>query len=202
MPSTPSLLAGLPRAKFRCILADPPWAYRTWSKKGLGKSAEKHYRTMDIAAVKTLPVSGYAADDCWLFLWSTGPHLALAFDVMAAWDFKYSGMGFVWVKWQRSLTRDRIIRTDMVEKWLHFGPGHTTRKNAEFCLLGRRGKAKRISASVREVIISPVREHSRKPDVTHERIEQFCEGPRLELFGRRQRPGWVVRGDQVSLFNE
>lgn len=34
--------------KYQVIYADPPWAYRVWSKKGNGRSAESHYPTMSI----------------------------------------------------------------------------------------------------------------------------------------------------------
>ena len=37
--------------KYSIIYADPPWAYRTYSKKGQGRSAESHYPTMCIEAV-------------------------------------------------------------------------------------------------------------------------------------------------------
>jgi hypothetical protein len=56
----------------------------------------------------------------------------------------------------------RVLPT--LESDLHVGLGLTTRKNAEFCLLGRRGNAHRNAKDVREIILSPVREHSRKPD--------------------------------------
>ena len=42
--------------KYKVIYADPPWAYKVWSKKGAGRSAESHYPTMDIASIKALPV--------------------------------------------------------------------------------------------------------------------------------------------------
>lgn len=29
--------------KYTVIYADPPWAYKVWSKKGTGRSAENHY---------------------------------------------------------------------------------------------------------------------------------------------------------------
>lgn len=31
--------------KYPVIYADPPWQYRVYSKKGLGRSAESHYPT-------------------------------------------------------------------------------------------------------------------------------------------------------------
>ena len=55
--------------KYNVIYADPPWSYKVWSKKGAGRSAESHYPTMSIEAIKALPVSRIAAGDCALFLW-------------------------------------------------------------------------------------------------------------------------------------
>ena len=40
--------------KYSIIYADPPWAYRTYSKKGQGRSAESHYPTMCIEDIKAL----------------------------------------------------------------------------------------------------------------------------------------------------
>jgi N6-adenosine-specific RNA methylase IME4 len=79
--------------------------------------------------------------------------------------------------------------------------GFTTRKNSESCWLGRRGNPKILSHAVREVIVSPAREHSRKPDEFYRRVEQFCPGPRLDLFGRQSRPGWVAYGAESTKFD-
>ena len=80
------------------------------------------------------------------------------------------------------------------------GGGFTTRKNAEFVLIGKRGRSVRQDAGVHEVIIEPRRQHSRKPEGFYERVERYTTGPRLELFGRTERAGWTVRGDEVGKF--
>jgi hypothetical protein len=58
-----------------------------------------------------------------------------------------------------------------LEEDVRMGLGYWTRANSEVCLLATRGKPKRQSASVRQGIIEPLREHSRKPDCTHDRIQ-------------------------------
>jgi N6-adenosine-specific RNA methylase IME4 len=78
------------------------------------------------------------------------------------------------------------------------GLGFTTRKNVELCLLGKRGRPPIRAHDVRELIVSPRRQHSRKPDEQYERIERLCDGPYLELFARQQWPGWVAVGDEVE----
>jgi N6-adenosine-specific RNA methylase IME4 len=47
------------------------------------------------------------------------------------------------------------------------------------------------------VVLSPVAEHSRKPDEILGRIERLVAGPYLELFGREQVPGWTVWGNEI-----
>ena len=75
--------------------------------------------------------------------------------------------------------------------------GYWTRASSEVCLLGTRGKPKRLNADVRQGIIAPVRQHSRKPDGIHERIERLVAGPYLELFARQQREGWTAWGKRT-----
>lgn len=78
------------------------------------------------------------------------------------------------------------------------GCGYWTRANTEPCLLATRGHPKRLNADVRMAIIEPRREHSRKPDCVHDRIERLVDGPYLELFARRTRPRWRVWGNQIG----
>ena len=42
--------------KYSIIYADPPWRYKVYSKKGLGRSAESHYPTMALEDIRALPV--------------------------------------------------------------------------------------------------------------------------------------------------
>jgi N6-adenosine-specific RNA methylase IME4 len=67
-------------------------------------------------------------------------------------------------------------------------------------LLATRGKPRRLHADVRQGILEPRREHSRKPNQVYERIERLVAGPYLELFALQRRPGWTPWGDQVEKF--
>ena len=46
--------------------------------------------------------------------------------------------------------------------------------------------------------MAPVGVHSAKPDAFYELVEQMHEGPYLELFARRQRPGWLCIGSDLG----
>lgn len=175
-------------AKNGAIIIDPPYEFVTWSKKGQGKSPSQHYETMTIDEICAIPVAKQAADDCALFLWIPWPHIFEAQRIMRAWGFEYSGLAWEWLKYN-----------DRSEKF-SFGGGYGTRKNVEPCLLGRRGSPKRLDARCRDFIISPRREHSRKPDAQYERVERLFKGPYLEMFARQRWPGWQYHGDQAGKF--
>jgi N6-adenosine-specific RNA methylase IME4 len=189
------IFAGLPARSAGAILADVPWHFRCHTDDVGSRDPRRYYRTMSIADICALPVADIAAKDCHLFLWVTGPMLELSFDVIREWGFTYSAIAFTWVK----LKKGRILAS--VDD-LHVGLGYTTRKNTELCLLARRGNSKRCKgADVRELIVAPRREHSRKPDEIYGRIEEYCAGPYVELFARSSRKGWRAWGAEATKFD-
>lgn len=188
--------AGLKRNGYGVVLADPPWAYQAWSGAALpSRVADAHYNTMPIDDIIALPVADLAADDCVLFVWVTWPTLFDALRLIAEWGFEYKTCAFAWMKADVSTLN---MFSDPVDAYM--GMGYWTRANSEVCLLATRGKPKRLNADVRQGIIAPRREHSRKPDGIHERIERLVAGPYLELFARQQRPNWTVWGNQTDRF--
>lgn len=187
MPMSPP-----PRPKhYRVIYADPPWTFATYSKKGKGRSPEAYYDCMSLADIAALPVADWAAEDCVLLLWATDPLLERAFDIIKAWGFTYKTVGFYWAK----LRRPELFYND---RSFFTGLGFWTRANPEQCLLATRGKPHRRRADIAKLIVTPRREHSRKPDEAYERIEALCEGPYLELFARSARPGWDRWGSEAD----
>ncbi len=182
--------------KYGVIYADPPWAFKTFSTKGLGRSAEAHYNCMNIDSIKALPVSELAAKDCVLLLWATDPLLPAAFDMIKAWGFDFKTIGFYWAKTNKNAPKHFISSNDFFT-----GMGYWTRANVEQCVLATRGKPARKSKAVRKLVIAPRREHSRKPDEMHSYIEALVDGPYLELFSRTNRPGWDNWGAQTGVFD-
>ncbi len=172
--------------QFSVIYADPAWDFKVYSGKGKQRSAERHYDTSSLDAIKALPVEPLAAKDCTLFLWGVWPELPGALEVIKAWGFEYKTAAFVWVKQNES------------DEGLHWGMGYHTRANTEFCLLATRGAPSRDDKGVHQVILAPVGAHSVKPEETRRRIERLRIGPYLELFARQPVPGWTVWGNEVA----
>jgi N6-adenosine-specific RNA methylase IME4 len=188
---------GLPRGHFGAILADPPWGFRCWSgpeKKVASRGTVAPYRTMEMDEIGSLPVSELAAPNCTLFMWFVWPTLPQALGLVSAWGFEYKTCGFCWMKADQ-------YRLFALQEDVRMGLGYWTRSNTEACLLATRGNPKRVDNSIRQGILEPIREHSRKPDCVHERIERLVAGPYLELFARQSRPGWMTWGNETTKFD-
>lgn len=192
---------GLPQRHYGAIYADPPWHFDAWSEDKVvcdgyrSRATQRHYDTLSAEELRDLPVSKLARVDCALFMWTSWPYLLQALSLIEAWGFRYKTCAFSWMKAdprQLELFRDDID--------VQVGLGYWTRANSEFCLLATRGAPQRLAADVRQGIIEPRREHSRKPDCVPGRIERLVAGPYLELFARTERQGWDCWGNEVGKF--
>ncbi|MFT8889769.1 MAG: MT-A70 family methyltransferase [Ethanoligenens sp.] len=173
--------------KYAVALIDPPWHYFASSSKQSRRATETHYPTLSIASIRALPVGELADTDCALFLWITAPMLPELPGILEAWSFSYKTVAFVWIKLNRKTPS------------LFWGMGNWTRANAEYCVLAVKGHPKRVSAAVHQVIVSPVEEHSKKPDEVRDRIVHLMgDVPRVELFARQRTPDWDAWGNEVE----
>ena len=169
--------------KYKIIYADPPWQYQD---KGCNGNCADHYKTMSIDELKQLPIKDLADNDSVLFLWTTYPMLKEALELIDSWGFKYKSIAFQWVK------------TTSNGKYF-YGLGRWTRGNTEPCLLATRGKPQRVSKAVSQLVLSPIRDHSRKPDEIRTKIVELMGNlPRVELFARTRFDGWDCYGDELS----
>jgi len=168
----------LPEARFGVIYADPEWKFETYSEEtGMDRSADNHYPTSSLEAIKSRDVGSLAADDSICWLWATVPMLLEGIEVLKAWGFEYKSH-LIWNK-------DRI------------GTGYWFRNKHELLLIGTRGRipAPAMGEQFPSVIDAPVGEHSAKPEIFYEIIEAYFPTlPKIELNARTARPGWVRWG--------
>jgi N6-adenosine-specific RNA methylase IME4 len=175
---------------YKVVYADPPWTFVVRSPKGETKSPQSHYQCMTIDAIKALPVAQLAhPEGSVCVMWTTAPMIQEGLDTLKAWGWTYKSMA-AWAK-----------RSSTGTKWA-FGTGYIFRSAAEFILVGTRGKIQQKARNVRNLLVSPVREHSRKPDLIYDLVESLWDGPYVELFSRTHRQGWDSFGDQIGKFEE
>ena len=175
--------------KYNIIYADPPWKYNSRNNINtrFGGGVFNKYNLMTMEEIKSLPISNLAEENCVLFLWCTFPYLDKQIKLFDYWGFRYRTLGFSWIK------------TNSKNGKPFFGVGYYAKSNCEICLMGMKGQLKPISNKVSSVIISPRREHSKKPDeVRNKIVELFGDLPRIELFAREKVEGWASWGNEIE----
>lgn len=175
------------------VYADPAWSYNSKSAVNNSKGSKikkitKHYNTMSLQDIKSIPVKSILDDHAVCFLWVTDSHLSEGLEVLKAWGFKYKTIAFNWVK----LTTNSNICSNVAPY---------TMKNCELCLLGTKGTINlfKMSYSVKQLVQAIRTKHSKKPKEVRNRIyEMYGNLPRIELFARKKYKGWDVWGNEVK----
>lgn len=162
-------------ARMGCIYADPPWLYGNQSTRG---ATDDHYAGMTVDQICKMPIARLGAANSHLHLWTTNAFLFEAKRVIEAWGFEYRSC-FVWVK-------------------PTIGMGNYWRVSHEFLLLGIRGSATFPDRSLRSWGEFKRGRHSAKPEQIRVLVERVSPGPRLELFARREAPGWYSFGNEIE----
>ena len=166
----------------RVLVADCPWKFGD-KLPGKGRGAESHYRVLsidDICNFELPPI----ADDAILFLWRVSAMQEEALRVVRAWGFTPKSE-MVWLK-----------RTKTGKRW--FGMGRYVRAEHESCIIAARGRCQPLVRSVRSTFEARAGKHSEKPDNFYRIVESMYDGPRVELFARKHRPGWECFGDELE----
>lgn len=179
--------------KYKVVYADPPWKYDDQSCSG---TMAVHYKGMELEDICALPINKMADKDCILFLWATYPKLKEALQVIESWKFKYKTIAFQWLK------------LNPKSKTPFYGLGRWTRGNTEPCLLATKGRPKRVSSGVFQLIQEPRGEHSAKPSEVRKKIVKLMgDLPRIELFARKTKgqlfedptfEGWDIWGNECE----
>ena len=174
--------------KYQIIYADPPWEMK-------GGVYEPSYPTMTSEEIAKLPVRELGGNNCALFMWVLNSRIEDGLWIMQCWGFEFKTVAFCWVKTSQAtgIPNCRV--------------GTYTLGGIELCLLGVRGKLKRQSLNVRQVIMNPRLKHSRKPSkIRCDIVELYGDLPRIELFARKEDllfdadgfEGWDVWGNEVE----
>lgn len=168
--------------------ADPPWLHGD-KLPGPKRGAEKHYAggVMTLPEICRFPLPELA-DNAWLFLWTLHTHRREALIVAEVWGFKPVIKGEI--VWEKTTQKGNIAT----------GMGRTVRMAHEVCLIFKRGRPVRHSASVKSVVRAQRREHSRKPDEFYAEVSRLVGGGgrKVSLFAREHRDGWECFGDELA----
>jgi N6-adenosine-specific RNA methylase IME4 len=169
------------KEKFRVIYADPAWSYNDKQDTANLGGAAKHYDTMSVSEICSLPVKNIAEKDSVLFLWVTSPLLEDAFTVIEAWGFKYK-TSFVWDKVKHNM-------------------GHYNSVRHEFLLIATKGSCTPDNKVLYDSVQSVERNnnHSEKPIEFLNIIDDIYNyGNKLEMFCRHiKKDNWFGWGNEI-----
>jgi N6-adenosine-specific RNA methylase IME4 len=173
----------LPAGPFDLCYLDPPWRWKTRTPAGDGKAPP--YARVELEDLRRLPLPDILARDAMVAMWVIDSHLPQALALALAWGLSFRTVGFYWAKTNADGTKYPM------------GTGKLTRANPEQCWLFRQGRGLPVrNHGVARLIVSPRREHSRKPDEARLGLERlFGDVRRVELFAREYAKGWTSWGD-------
>lgn len=169
--------------KYQIVYADPPWNILAGTpnlhapKQGNRKLS---YPTMSIEQIQALSILDLVDKNAVLFLWTINKYIEQSYSVARAWGFMPSTM-LVWCKKPKGR-----------------GLGGVFGMSSEYLLFCRRGSLKASSRHNSTWFEAKRRQHSQKPDLVYELIENMFDGNRLELFARRKRDGWDAWGNEIE----
>jgi N6-adenosine-specific RNA methylase IME4 len=203
------LYAPLPDGRFATIVADPPWDYSgklsgggtsgyspVHPSRGGSRGAANHYRTLDIWQLKMLPVPSITAEQSHLYLWTTGAFMAEAFELAGEWGFRPKGV-IPWVKTKRGAA-EAVAASGDLAAGVRMGMGLYIRWCTEFVVFAVRGKLPTARNDALGIVFAERGRHSEKPEALYDLVRALSPGPRIDLFARREREGFVAWGDELA----
>ena len=196
------------KTKMRLVASDNPWMFDDQlNHSDIARGASSNYPVLDLEALKQLPIKDITdPTGSLLALWVPSSLLTEGLQVMEAWGFALK-QSWIWVKTKLDpIAKLKTINdfNDKENSPMTFGMGRIARNCHELVLIGIRGKIYEAleDRSQRTVFFAPNLKHSQKPDILQDRFESMFpswkEDTRLELFARRQKPGWRCVGNELS----
>lgn len=194
----------VPDGKYRAFVIDPPWPMQKIEREERpGQGSALDYPTMDVWCTQPLSdgqgcfllaengyepcesiecvvgnvVSATSMNDCHIYLWVTHKFLPDGLRLLESWGFDYQCV----MTWRKNVGITPF-------SWMY---------DTEHVLFGRKGNLKLQRLGMRLSFEAPVRGHSVKPDVFYERVIDATPGPRLEMFARSGREGFVGWGNEA-----
>ena len=165
-------------------MADPPWlptmAIINSPSSGIGApkaSPQRHYQTMSCEEIAEMVVPSAAKAHLWL--WVLSQHVDWGYTVSRAWGFEPIQM-VTWCKPGLGCGRFQCNTEHVLMCRKGARQGNPFGMTGGTWFQWNRGR------------------HSEKPDEFYAMVERCSPGPRLELFARRNRPGWTVWGNEVN----
>jgi N6-adenosine-specific RNA methylase IME4 len=177
----------LPEGKFETVVIDPPWDIKRIDLVVAPSPEELDYDTMTDEQIEGFfrdYVLPSLADDAHTFTWTIQSRLQFTINLMERVGLTY-------------------VLTMVWHKTTGMQPLNLPKYNCEFVVYARKGSPRFVDTKDFPCCFhGESREHSRKPDEFYDRMRRVTAGPRIDIFSREPREGFVQFGDEVKRFIE
>ena len=167
-----------PDGLYDVVVVDPPWPVAYYPQRTRNNAnPTPGYATMGVDEIAALRPP--FAEHCHVFLWTTNGFVREAFDVLADWGVDYREL-MVWRK-NAGMKRPKAMYL-----------------NAEFILHGVVGRPLWTTQVGLQTVFDAKRGmKSEKPALFYEWAVEHCPGRRLDMFSRREIPGFDTWGAEA-----
>lgn len=174
-----------PNGLYDVVVIDPPWRYDgdifpeqkdhlpVYEAEGMRGTTP--YPTMSLEEIKQIKLP--CKDSAVLWLWTTNSFMLRMSELLEAWGFELKTI----LTWDKKL----------------IGTGRWLRSQTEHCILAIKGKPYFNNTKWATLISEKRTEHSAKPKIFYEMVNEVCAGRKLDYFARKKREGWDAYGDEV-----
>lgn len=171
-----------PDGVYRTIVIDPPWPVKKIERQARpNQGLYLDYPIMELEEIAKIPVQELAYEEgTHIYLWVTQKYLPEGLKLFEKWGVKYQCL-LTWVK-PTGITP---------YSWMY---------NTEHVLFGRVGTLQLNKLGIKLAFEAKNREHSRKPDEFYSIVKEVSPEPRIDLFAREARQGFITWGDETEKF--
>jgi N6-adenosine-specific RNA methylase IME4 len=164
---------------YSVVVIDPPWKYGGEYDPNNRRATSPYPEMSQEEIIKDIERITFN-DNSILFLWTTHRFIWDAKEILDHFGFNYK-LTLVWDK-------DKM------------GLGTMFRQQVEFCLVGFKGKPFLQNTTWRDIIREPRRQHSRKPELFYQMVEEITAGKKLDFYSRTTRKGFSSYGNDTAKF--
>ena len=173
-----------PEGLYSVVVLDPPWPMQKIDRPEAAplQTTNLDYPVMTLKEISDLRLP--LAPDCHVFLWTTQRFLPDSLDLIEGWGLRYVCL-YTWAKNGG------------------FQPVGLPQYNAQHVVYARHGTPKFTSQKAHRICFAAPRAgHSVKPEEFYNMIRYVTDGPRLDMFARKQRIGYAVGGNEATKHNQ
>lgn len=218
---SPATVLPYPSGLFKTVERDSPWNFKDRSWNGMDTvQAYRIHPGYDVMSLHDIWAMGHEVrrvgnpSGHHLWEWTVKDFYLVTRAMLEAWGYTYK-QEFPWIKTTEGLNRGHVGLSEFTDEELAiaqrvmatwnqpgkpaYGMGRWGRNTWEILVFATSSNSLKLSCAATEpnVLFAPTLGHSVKPECAYDLIRRNSRGPRLSLFARDKREGFLCWGNEV-----